>query len=637
MHDQPTANRYHAILIGIDTYPNGPLLSCVNDVSMIKNLLETKLNSVNIQAFTASHEVHLDQARPPTRDNIISALEDTTSRASRGEYVYIHFSGHGTRRDHGLKYSNLSTGDLSLVVLDRDDGCEDFLSGPRLAGLIKAMVQKGLVVTLVLDCCFSASVYRNSDWNDFRYLPYNSRTSLVDRHTSPSDNATGSAQRNTSMQDNWLLNPDQYAILAACGPHENAKGGSEKKEGGKLYGALSYFLSKVLSDYGMRKRHIDLHHHLCAKFEECNAPQHPVLFGNGDQGFFGPADTYRASRLICIIERDGSRQLLAGRAHGIRDNDTFTVFPPGLNEYFNVEGACVVKVVCAGVFTSELEMLGAPRNIQTGWVAKPITLSLASFSVRLSCIIPQHNELSAQLKKRSLVPLIDTDQVSAFKIVLRNNDEYGIRDESDQEIINLPTMTRNQFGANLVCEVLEHLAQFKMVKDLTNESPTTSFQQSFEVKIRSDGQLFDPGELIEVQDDHMVEMMIKNTGQAAVYAHLYDLGSYWDVSGILRSTYETIPPRKDSCNGDPGFAGYSTKKIRMKIPPAMRHSCEDIIKIFVTSQPTSFNWLELPEIGELAKKSAEDVIGYRSEDVPDDWMALNFPIRILQPASRISE
>jgi hypothetical protein len=60
---------------------------------------------------------------------------------------------------------------LALVLLDRDSSRDILLPGPRLAGLLKSIVDKALVITLILNYYFLASVYRNSDPN-IQYLLY---------------------------------------------------------------------------------------------------------------------------------------------------------------------------------------------------------------------------------------------------------------------------------------------------------------------------------------------------------------------------------------------------------------------------------------------------------------------------------
>ena len=107
------------------------------------------------------------------------------------------------------------------------------------------MVDKGLKVTLILDCCFSGSVYRRDD-PGIRFLPYDPDIDLKFRSdvVNSADNGTGgSVSRDVSMLPNWLINPNGYAILAVCGPQEVAR---ERKFDGQICGMLSYFLLATL-------------------------------------------------------------------------------------------------------------------------------------------------------------------------------------------------------------------------------------------------------------------------------------------------------------------------------------------------------------------------------------------------------
>jgi hypothetical protein len=170
-----------------------------------------------------------------------------------------------------------------------------------------------------------------------------------------------------------------------------------------------------------------------------------------------------------------------------------------------------------------------------------------------------------------------------------------------------------------------------MAKDLINQTPTSAFRKSFDIQIIVDRTPFCPGIQIEVRHNSIVEVSIENRGDKALYAHMYNLDSCWRVKGMLYATYETIPPRKDPRNGDLPFLGRFSKKIRMTVSPMMKEhgSCEDIIKIFVTSQPTSFDLLELPNVDGLVDTIAGERGGYPNSQVPEDWVALSFPIRTL--------
>ena len=249
---------HYAILIGINAYPEKPLESCVRDVKNIEKYLKRMSNPVHLHMLTATESS--DSSRPaedpnlwPTYANVISNLEKLTSLAKAGDFVYIHFSGHGTTREpfkdpsnlsiEGLapnlsKFSNPSTGDLALAVLEVTTNTEiRYLHGEDLANLIERMVNKGLVITLVLDCCFSGSVMRHN--SSVRHLPYDPKVDaayLPAFGLSAEGKASLTIDRNLSLRSNWLVDPKGYTILAACGPAEIAE---EIVCNGQKCGALS--------------------------------------------------------------------------------------------------------------------------------------------------------------------------------------------------------------------------------------------------------------------------------------------------------------------------------------------------------------------------------------------------------------
>jgi hypothetical protein len=442
-HDPATS--HYAILIGIDAYPSNPLRSCVRDVDTIKTLLQRRLmSSVHIQSLTASEEPdargdmktkdpELEHGWPTSR-NVALAFEKVKSKAMPGDFVYIHYSGHGTRMKPCWDLSNKLTGDLALVLLKGDQSPDMYLRGPKLAGLLKGITDKGLVVTLVLDCCFSASVYRDSNTGaHVRFLPDDFPGDL-DPSTYPQDpvndlidRATRSGNRDGSMQDNWLMGPDRYTILAACGPQEMAKGGFDVFEKEKPYGALSYFLSKSLSEHGLTRRHKHIHRHICATFRQQCVPQNPVLYGNGEQGFFGKVVQGGGTRAVCVVKRAEMIQLLAGRAHGLREGDRFTLAPSTSMDNSVAKGAYVAEIVQAGPLTSGLRLFDVTHNIQSGWVAEPLTSShLTNFCFQLAPDLPCYNALLEALRDRSFgihVPVSQPQAVRTVQVILGPNNE----------------------------------------------------------------------------------------------------------------------------------------------------------------------------------------------------------------------
>jgi len=645
MDDQRAVVTHYAILIGINAYQDKPLKGCVRDVQNIKTYLEGVLNPIHIQMFTATESANPESSSPtedpmlwPTYHNVTSALEKITSSAKTGDFVYIHYSGHGTRGEPCSEFSNNSTGDLALVLLD--GGKEShvrYLWGPRLAISLKAMVDKGLVVTLVLDCCFSASVYRRDP--GIRFLPYDAEVDLkfpLDPEKSLGDGAGGPASRDASMLPNWLINPDGCAILVACGPHEEA--GELKLEDERIHGALSYFLLGILNEYnGFSKNHKDMYDRLRAEFRKYRLHQNPVLYGNKGQGFFGHTNTKIITPTVPITETRGSSlELQAGQAHGVCDGDQFFVYLLSSTEADSGSkgDTMIARVIRTRALTSDLEPLDmTPTHVRIEGTTKALTrMSLRKFPIRLATDLPYRDEWPTALEERSLDVHNDDGRLFSFHITLNTSKEYEILDKSGQKIINLPTMTQDQTDVSSVCDIMEHLAKFALVRDLANMGPADPFRESFSVKIISrSGEIYHPGCLVEVEHDEeakfMFELQIENKGNKDLFVYIYNMGSFWQIQNILRGSYEVVPPQ----NSDQRFTGIFRKKLKTVVPSGMKkghRQCEDIVKVFVTSQPTSFDLLELPKLGDPVKR---DRISRASRDSgspsSEDWAALNFPVR----------
>ncbi|KAL5319063.1 hypothetical protein ACEPPN_014133 [Leptodophora sp. 'Broadleaf-Isolate-01'] len=627
---------HYAILIGVGEYPYRSLKGSERDVRDAKVHLESILqDAVKIHMITTSQtdgEV-FDPAHQsalwPTYDNVISAFEETTSLARPRDFVYIHYSGHGSRKPPSGEFSNTSAGDLALVLLKgREEKGVCYLWGYELARLLKAMVDKGLVVTLVLDCCFSASVYRHDDDAGIRFLSYDAE--MESEHLSdPKESlaSQGPAYRDASTLPNWLINPDLYAILAACGLHEVA---TEPKFDGQRHGALSYFLLETIKSAGLTKGLRDIYEHVRVKFLGAGLDrQHPVFYGNQNQGFFGQANNNITTVAVPVaVTKNGTLELQAGDAQGVCDGDQFILRPfgPAKDDPQSNGSSVIFKVARTRALTSDLEPLNLLSiRVRTGWMAEPITrLTLQRFPIRLPLDFPHRDEWIPVLKARSL-NVVTEKAPFEFAVVPKNSEEYKILCESGEELVNLPSMPQDQTSVGQVGDILEHLARFWLVRNLVNKALEDSFRESYNVYIQSGGKEYGPGVQLGLKHGAIAELVIKNRGEKVLYAFVYNLGPSWQVENINRGTYIIATPRNDRER----FTSTKRIKLQMRVPDKLKEqghrSCGDIVKVFISSRPTSFDLLELPRLGEpgrTVKPNRTDQVGEESEN----WAAMDFPI-----------
>lgn len=294
------------ILVGIDFYvdKDARLKGCVQDVEDVEKFLNDRYQNTNITTFLARVTGDSEQMFPageksswPTFENITTKLRRITKQASSGDFVYIHYSGHGALRDTRetkfRKYHNSDSTDSAIVLFDEDRGSR-YLRGFQLAGLLNGMVEKGLIVTIVLDCCHSGGVtrgdahFRGLAWDDDR--DFQDESNFNNMLFAESNERNDGNHRNGHVDEHWLLKPRNYTLFAACGSLEKAE--EHLFETGKFHGVFTFILLQSLKSSGFPKSHKRIHRELCIQFHATWPAQHPVLFGNFDALLFGNNGIY---------------------------------------------------------------------------------------------------------------------------------------------------------------------------------------------------------------------------------------------------------------------------------------------------------------------------------------------------------
>ncbi|RSM05085.1 hypothetical protein CDV31_009719 [Fusarium ambrosium] len=224
-----------AVLVGVNYYghPDQQLRGCVSDVTNMATYWSASSNPVEIMKLTYSGptgvELGLNETdEAPTRDNVIASLDKIKRDALVGDYVYLHFSCHGTQvRDKAIGTTHEGTGDLALVLYDPNKGPQIFHTW-HLATILKEMVERLLHVTVVLDCCFSGSTVRsdNGDRSSVRFVNYDPK--FDENYPSFDFDLAATFLGIDNGRDARHICPlmvesSLYTMIAACGPHEIAK------------------------------------------------------------------------------------------------------------------------------------------------------------------------------------------------------------------------------------------------------------------------------------------------------------------------------------------------------------------------------------------------------------------------------
>lgn len=609
-----------AVLIGINFYGNQVkgLKGAVADVEAMKQYLRTRgIQQIEVLTSDASldPESKLPEENPsqwPTFENVTKGLEKIISKSKRGDFVYIHFSGHGTQtKATTSEYSHKETGDLALVLFHQDYGVR-YMRGIELAGLLQRMAAHGLFITVVLDCCFSGSIVRRDDneLSSIRAIPYDP---AIDSAFPFDQRLNPNTYRIVQSVPTWLIDPNDYNIFAACCPHETAQEMRLGPDSNERRGALSCFLLRALkASCGAKITTRSLYNHLRLKFHQFWPRQTPMQFGRAEQSFFGTFGREHNTDVFSVSRKGRDLHLDAGLAHGVCEDDEYAIYPfsAELDHSHVGSPSFYARVHTATELKSTLiETAGQYEDSrsETRWQAKRISLPTWKVPVQLNCddnLRAQWMEAASDKRFLFLLGQDNEDSPSIFYVSLNSEDKYEILDSSCHPIKLLPTVLRNGTESIIkVCDMLEHLSTFKYVASIENLTPRVSFEDSFIIQILDEaGNRYLPGEVVTVQPNELFKLHIQNLSETPLFFEIFDMDSLWQITQVLAAGGEEFKvgtPEKQQ-DDRPEHTGRQEIPFRASIPDELKaineHECEDIFKVFLTSKATSFAALQTPPL-----------------------------------------
>lgn len=313
-----TAKR--ALLIGVDYYAKpangkvrnvefGDLSACVRDVLAFERYFRDQLKVTDIVKLISPLDKSTAPNDLPTHPNIIREIRRMEQDGADGDLVYIHYSGHGIRRDNRTPEDggdNLSG--TALVPMDVMQGGA-YLTGYQLGVYVRRLVQKGMRVAISLDCCFSGRALRTEATGirtskspyDNIFLPSDVEAGVeaaILDDTFTEDGTT--AYRNCEARLSWVVDPDHCSVLTACDVKQFAQEDYfvERKES---MGVLTHFVLQRLqrSSTTQLPSYERLAEYVTRKCAELGYKQRPVLHGEGDIEFFSDRPVFQKS--VCHV------------------------------------------------------------------------------------------------------------------------------------------------------------------------------------------------------------------------------------------------------------------------------------------------------------------------------------------------
>lgn len=217
-----------AFLVGINKYPNAPLMGCVNDVSMMADLLVTRYRF-------SEDSIRLLVDERATRDAIMERLHWLVSELRPGDKCFFHFSGHGVQvatRDFKGEVDGL---DEAICPVNFDWQDQTIITDKNFVEIFSKIPQ-GVVFNWTSDSCHSGDLSRDI-----------SKRNIPRRIEPPVDMAwrIRTAKRAKQMTREQVLQESglNVGFVSACRPEQTA---SDTNIMSRNCGAFSYFFCETL-------------------------------------------------------------------------------------------------------------------------------------------------------------------------------------------------------------------------------------------------------------------------------------------------------------------------------------------------------------------------------------------------------
>lgn len=333
--------------------------------------------------------------------------------------------------------------------------------------------------------------------------------------------------------------------------------------------------------------------------------------------------------------------------------DKYVVYPFNTPERASIQTSgtsVMVSVETVRCLTSDLvgvdETASAVKQIMTAWKAKPVAhLSPRKTSVRLMGSASSRLLPTGAKRQQHFLHLCTEDEDTEpciFHVAVKEHKEYEILDGSLERIDSLPTTPLDISEASeCMMDVLQHIAIFKFFEGVENRTPSASFEDSFSIlPVNGAG----ASSVFDVRHGEKWGFKVENLGGRPLYLAIFDFKPSWQITNLVSQAgggdYMIVQPR-----GEDG-AGKEEIWLKMHVPESLKSRsdkrCEDIVKIFITSKPTSFPSMVLPELSlhaetltrtapgsdsQLLKFLSELATPFRDQDhAQEEWATQNFII-----------
>ncbi|KAF3904529.1 Metacaspase-1A [Orbilia brochopaga] len=645
-----TSTRRWALLIGIDSYSTEgvgkDLDGCTRDIEKVYRVLNSSLNfpvsSITTLIESVGPTTQLG-SRKPTRENVRNALDDLETKAKPGDFIYIHYSGHGCRVP--TRYTELKGEGAMDEVLCTLEG---YITDVELGETFDKLANKGLVVCVILDCCHSGGADRVSttEGNHGRIRCLSDTPAAV--KADPKDRGF----RNASLVKRWLYRERKYNLIAACQPSEVAR---EVNVDGETMGAMTYHFLRSLDMLKNSREPVtykNLQEVLRSSMVSAGLSQQPMQLGDQTRFLFADNLSQTNPSLFANTTISSAGNLVTldkGLSSGISVGDRFRLY--NYNRIFlsfvennsNANGEVeIIKVrdtTSTAYFPSHL-----PTHTDNAWVARlhrrvptniqvhlPQTMDKDSHS-RLHDEWPSYVNKATPLNLQFVDNLSLTDRNFAIKVDVGQN-IFIFYDGEGKEMSNVPPVEADSpTNVRQLVNLLHHLSSYQLVADLNCPHKVDGPRYEFDLCPTSENDLeaLEDPEDLEDPPVATLKMRFKNTDTRSLFVTLLNLSPAYGIE-------ITYPEKRAASAEISPNGGFKDELIDITVPDILRPAADqrdgftmrDTFKLLVTTSLEDFSHFELPDLEADPSKSREsdsDRKARRRRSIGPNWEVVTISI-----------
>ncbi|KAI8717619.1 hypothetical protein NCS52_00838400 [Fusarium sp. LHS14.1] len=435
--------------------------------------------------------------------------------------------------------------------------------------------------------------------------------------------------RGASARENWLMDPKGYTIITACGPTQTTH--ALRLEDGELHGALTYTLFRSLRKLGsLNMSHMAIFQFICARFKAMNSDQTPQLKGTGDFSFFGHLQGSEDAFFPLIVFKSGKIMVHAGEIMGIHENDKLVLTPLSTftAEVWDSTHVLATAQDVGGVTANvkPTKPIDPPLKIDAGWVARPLKLCH-----HVSTATDGTANRSSQgrcLQENSVFLPNFTEATAPFKAKINGQGVFDIEDGQGQRVnfdglSLLPAHSPTTHPQ--ILRVLAYLSRYHEIVGMKPSTENETLRASVDVKICNKSKApFPDTKIMNVKNEEQVCLSIVNNGEDPVFVHILYLSEDWEIKNLLANENTRLSSDSTITGEQDPTETRIELVLRMTIPEQniLRgiHSCDDIFKVFVTTQPAPFAYLSA--VRPLLRGSPAEI----EDRLRDSWTAWTFHV-----------